>query len=261
LDSGATGNFLAFDEPCIHKEKALRPLSVTLTDGTIIESTHNYILTLPGIPPSANKAHLFPSHFKHSLISVGHLYNHGYEVSFSAPIVTVRKGGTSLFVGCRDYSTGLWRIDLSVKPIDTVSSHNSANNVYEQRSISDTIAYLHAACFSPVKDTWINAIEAGNFTGWPALSPDRVRKYLHKADATVKGHMNKQRQNTRSTQKRPPSDAPTLAPEDTGKTDFSMKIIIPVTVGRMYFFNSKIESFAFSQLLLVLQVVCICSPL
>jgi hypothetical protein len=111
-------------------------------------------------------------------------------VSFSAPIATVNKGGTSLFVGRRDYSTGIWIIDLAVKPVCTVSRHNSAYNVYEQRSISDTIDYLHAACFSPVKDTWINAIEVVNFTGWPALSPDRVRKYMHKADATVKGHMN-----------------------------------------------------------------------
>jgi hypothetical protein len=100
-----------------------------------------------------------------------------------------------------------------------VSRHNAAHNVYEQRSISDTIAYLHAACFSPVKDTWISAIEAGNITGRPALSPDSVRKYRNKADAAVKGHVNQQRQNTQSTQKRFPSVAPTLAPEDTGKTD------------------------------------------
>jgi hypothetical protein len=80
-----------------------------------------------------------------------------------------------------------------------VLRHNTAHNVYKQRSISDTIAYLHAALFSPVKDTWISAIEAGNLAGWPALSPDSMRKYLNKADATVKGHMNQQRQNTWST--------------------------------------------------------------
>jgi hypothetical protein len=153
LDSGATGNFLAFDAPCIHKEKALHPLSGTLPDGTIIESPHTSKLVLPGLPPSASKAHLFPDNFKHSLISVGHLCDHGCEVSFSAPSVTVSKGGTSLFVGRRDYSTGLWRIDLSVKPLGTLSLHNSAKNVYRHRYITDTIAYLHAVCFSPIKDT------------------------------------------------------------------------------------------------------------
>jgi hypothetical protein len=111
LDSGATWNFLAFDAPCIHKEKSLHPLSVTLPDGTIIESTHTAMLALPGLPPSANQTRLFPNHFKHSLISVGHLCDHGYEVIFSAPSVTFSKEGISLFVGWRDYSTGLWRID------------------------------------------------------------------------------------------------------------------------------------------------------
>jgi hypothetical protein len=43
---------------------------------------------------------------------------------------------------------------------------------------------------SPVKDTCIFAIAAGNFSGLPGLSVDSVRTYLSKADATVKGHMN-----------------------------------------------------------------------
>jgi cobalamin-dependent methionine synthase I len=71
-----------------------------------------------------------------------------------------------------------------------------------------------------------SAIEVENFTGWPALSPDSLRKYLNKEDTTVKGHMSQQRQNTRSTQKRVPSVAPTLAPEDTGKTDFVYATIV-----------------------------------
>jgi hypothetical protein len=98
--------------------------------------------------------------------------------------------------------------------------------MFPRRSISDTIAYLHAACFSPVKDTWISAIEAGNFAGRPALSPDRFHKYLNKADDTVKGNMNQKRKNIRSTQKRVPSVAPTLAPEDTGKTYFVYATIV-----------------------------------
>jgi hypothetical protein len=62
--------------------------------------------------------------------------------------------------------------------------------------MEDTIEYLHAACFIPIKDTWLSVIEAGNFSGWPALSPDRVLKYLHKSDYTVKVHMNQNLQNT-----------------------------------------------------------------
>jgi hypothetical protein len=92
--------------------------------------------------------------------------------------------------------------------------------------MEDTIAYLHAACFSPIKDTWLGAIEAGNFAGWPALSPDKVCKYLHKSDATVKGHMNQQRQNIHSTHQQEPSEAPNAAREDIGKTGFVYETIV-----------------------------------
>jgi hypothetical protein len=96
----------------------------------------------------------------------------------------------------------------------------------KKRSISDTIAYLHAVCFGPVKDTWLKSIAAGNFSVWPGLSVDNVRKHLAKADATVKGHLNHQRQNTRSTQTRAPTNAPALEPTSTGKTEFVYATIV-----------------------------------
>jgi hypothetical protein len=96
LDSGATDNFLAFDAPCTHKEKSMHHLSVIFPDGIIIESTHMSMLALPGLPQAANKSHIFPNHFKHPLISVGHLCHHVCEVSFSDPSVTVSKDGLYL---------------------------------------------------------------------------------------------------------------------------------------------------------------------
>jgi hypothetical protein len=98
--------------------------------------------------------------------------------------------------------------------------------VYEKRSISDTIAYLHATRFSPVKDTLIKTIAAGNFSGWPGLSVHSVRKYLAKTDATVKGRINQQRQNTRSTQTRAPSTAQALEPTYISKTEFVYATIV-----------------------------------
>jgi hypothetical protein len=37
---------------------------------------------------------------------------------------------------------------------------------------------MHAACFSPVKSTWIAAIKSGNFTSWPGLTERAVDHYL-----------------------------------------------------------------------------------
>jgi hypothetical protein len=57
-------------------------------------------------------------------------------------------------------------------------------------------------CFSPVKSTFIKAIEADNFTTWPNLTEHNVKQNLEKSEATIKGHMNQQRKNVRSTNPR-----------------------------------------------------------
>jgi hypothetical protein len=82
-----------------------------------------------------------------------------------------------------------------------VGLKHSAHNVYEQKSIKDTITYLHACCFSPVTDTWLKSIQNGHFATWPSVTVENVRKYLGKSDATAKGHLNQIQQNIRSTQK------------------------------------------------------------
>jgi hypothetical protein len=46
--------------------------------------------------------------------------------------------------------------------------------------------------------TWIAAIKNGNFTSWPGLTERAVEIHLSKSSATVKGHLNQQRTNTRS---------------------------------------------------------------
>jgi hypothetical protein len=80
------------------------------------------------------------------------------------------------------------------------SPERYAHNVYIQKSIQDTITYLHACCFSPVQDTWLKVIEKGHFATCQSVTVENVRKYLPKSDAMVKGHINQIRQNIRSTQ-------------------------------------------------------------
>jgi hypothetical protein len=55
---------------------------------------------------------------------------------------------------------------------------------------------------------------------------DNALKNVAKADATVKDHMNQQRQNTRSTPTRAPTNAPALEPTYTGNTEFVYSTIV-----------------------------------
>jgi hypothetical protein len=98
--------------------------------------------------------------------------------------------------GSRDPKSRLWRVNLKQKLTTKLSQCNHAHANSNQK---DLINYLHAACFSPVKSTWIIAIKNGNFSSWPRLNEQNVEKYLTKSTSTAKGHLNQQRQNARAT--------------------------------------------------------------
>jgi hypothetical protein len=73
------------------------------------------------------------------------------------------------------------------------------NHAHDNNNQKDLINYLHAACFSPVKSTWIEAIKNGIFSSWPGLNEHSAEKYLSKSTSTAKGHLNQHRQNAKTT--------------------------------------------------------------
>jgi hypothetical protein len=74
-----------------------------------------------------------------------------------------------------------------------------ANSVYDLPSTEQAIKWMHAVCGYPVKSTWIKAIKAGNYIGWPMLTERNVNKYYPETSETPKGRMNQTRKNVRST--------------------------------------------------------------
>ena len=62
---------------------------------------------------------------------------------------------------------------------------------------------MNAVCGYPVKSTWLKAIKAGNFIGWPFLTVENVKKYYPETTETPKGHMTQTRKNVQSTKPQP----------------------------------------------------------
>ncbi len=80
-----------------------------------------------------------------------------------------------------------------------------ANSVYDLPSTEQAIKWMHAVCGYPVKSTWLKAIKAGNYVGWPMLTERNVQKYYPETIETAKGHLNQTRKNVRSTKTKPAS--------------------------------------------------------
>ena len=86
---------------------------------------------------------------------------------------------------------------VSANQNDQISEETK--NEYSLPSIPQTITYLHAAAGFPVKETWLNAIKAGNLISWSSLTTTAVQKHFPDSNETQKGHMKKQCKGVRST--------------------------------------------------------------
>jgi hypothetical protein len=151
-------------------------MEVKLPSGDFIRSAHTTTVDIPALTIATREARIIPNNFQHSILSVGQRCDNGCEINFLAQNRTVKLNGYIILVGRRDNATWLWRFNLIASPSEVNLTPEEAYTVYEQRSIEDSIAYLHDKCFSPIKDTWLKAIEVGIFVGFSGLVPDRVRK-------------------------------------------------------------------------------------
>jgi hypothetical protein len=170
------------------------------------------------LPVTTRIAHHIPD-FRHSLLSIGVLCDHGCIALFSANHVYIIYNKAVILEGTRT-SPGLWTVDLPSTQHNTSQSTTvlpikpncndleeitfyMANKVVHSTTMRDHILFLHAACFSPTLETWLLAISCGHFITWPGLTTANVRRYLPKSEATAKGHLDQQRKNLRSTKQNP----------------------------------------------------------
>jgi hypothetical protein len=188
-----------------------------------IQATHTCQINIPDLPSKACEAHLFPN-LAHALLSIGLLCDHGCTAIFDKQHVKISYQNAIILKGYRDPDTNLWKVPLqpTAQPAPTwILPHTKhrANSAYQTSTQTGLITYLHAACGSPGPSTWMKAIRSGHFATSPGLTAKLVKDKLPKSIATVKGHLNRQQKNIRSTKPdsnktgidedaNPPSDAP-----------------------------------------------------
>ena len=105
--------------------------------------------------------------------------------------------------GHRDPNTTSYMINITA-PLRAMKEQHipdtlTANHVYEIKSKQDLALFYHAACFSPTKRTFVDAIKINAFASWPGLTVELVNKYLPRTEATIKGHIRQQYKGKQST--------------------------------------------------------------
>jgi hypothetical protein len=207
--------------PCTNQQSNANGINVLLPNGGTMTSTHTAELPIAALPLAARTAHLFPALSSGALLSIGQLCDHGCTAIFNQDTVHIQKDNTTILQGQRNPTNGMWCINLPhatdtviASPItNTTTNAARANNAIEHKTKAGLVAFLHAACFSPAASTFIQAIKAGFFTTWPGLTAELVSKHLPKSDATVKGHLDQQSKNVRSTKAKIPTESPPEEPD------------------------------------------------
>ena len=193
-DSGTTGNYIKPSTPCTDKQTAKNPIPIKMPNVEIITSTHVALLPQHNLPEKACKAHIFPG-LQKPLISIGTLCDNNCIAVFNEKRVTIydKTTGQIVMQGHRDPTTTIYMINMTAQ-LKSMTEQNipdafSANHVYETKSKQELILFYHAACFSPTKRTFVEAIKRNSFASCSGLTAELVNKYLPRIEATIKGHI------------------------------------------------------------------------
>ncbi len=215
-NSGANGHYISKKD----RRKAGLPIIKKSTKqvGVANEGVSQaiFVTQIPfkALSAQATQADTFQD-FPSSLMSVGKTADDGTISIFTKDGVTIHKEmdvlitctGEPILIGVRD-EQGRYRIPLIQRQGQWQPRRPSkqarkclrqASSVYDLPSMEQVIKWMHAVCGYPVKSTWLKAIKAGNYIGWPMLTERNVNKYYPETSETPKGHMNQTRKNVCST--------------------------------------------------------------
>jgi hypothetical protein len=167
IDSGATSHFISEDMNLPTGGKSDK--QVYLPNNTTLRTSTKTKLPFPRLSEAAREADVLPG-LKQSLMSVNKMSDEGYTTIFHPREegVTINQEGTisitmmepSVLFGHKLNGEKLWTVPARSQK----HKREEANNAYSLLpSIPQSIKYLHTVAGFPVKETWITAIQTGNY--------------------------------------------------------------------------------------------------
>ena len=98
-----------------------------------------------------------------------------------------------------DFDATLAEFKRSDKHVSTIAKPIINVIIRQDKLKSDLANYHHGSMFSPVRSTFLKAIENNHFSTFPGLTTALIRRNLSDSVDTAKGHQNQERQGIQST--------------------------------------------------------------
>jgi hypothetical protein len=164
-------------------------ITVYLLDNSTLQATSKTQLPFKQLSSEAREANILPG-LTESLLSVNKMAENGYTTIFrpgNEGIMIHKKGTLTITMSEPPVLQGCKKKGAKLCTVSSAATDNECKkvaNVYDIPSINQTIKYLHAAAGYPVKDTWVKAINAGNYTTWPGLTATAACKHFPESKET-----------------------------------------------------------------------------
>ncbi len=100
--------------------------------------------------------------------------------------------GKPIIVAPQCNNTGLWKMELNLDyevlgttcPAQFIVGVDKANAIFDLPNSQQTLQYLHALAGFPVKETFLAAVQAGNYATWPGLTTTLIAKHFPESEET-----------------------------------------------------------------------------
>jgi hypothetical protein len=193
-----------------------------LPDKSRVCATHKMLPTHK-LRDGAQEMNIVPG-LHSTLVSVPKIVDKDYIVvldknlgkTYNATTTTITAMAEPVLEAPRCTLSGLWLMPLETKTnggnqnVNTVGDRASniqgdterTNTIFKLPSTRQTILYHYALAGFPVKETFLNAVRAGNYATWPGLTIAALHKYFLDLDETQKGCIKGQPQGIRSTKQK-----------------------------------------------------------
>jgi hypothetical protein len=216
LDTGATSGVAPEEE-----EEALEETGMTSSKTFMFldKQTRRATITMllkHKLCPTAREMNIVPG-LHSTLISVSKLADAGYTTIFEhdmatiydATTTTIQANNQPILEAPRRASTRLWKLQ-QLDPLDQPEAP-AINNpqpketlyaIFDLSSAQQTLLWYHAEAGFSTKETFTDAVHAGNCTTWPRLTIQMINRHFPDSTETAKGHLKGQRQGIQSTKQK-----------------------------------------------------------
>jgi len=176
-----------------NKWPATDPVAIHTPSGSILHSTHEVEIDVPGLPAVTGHGYIVPHLVTQPLLSVSQLCDASCKMAFTADTITISHNQAIIMTGHYTATSKQWELDIC--PL-----MHHANAAIGSATPANLVVFAHATMFSPTLSTLTAVLQCSHLPEYASLTLKQLQQHSLQSAAMIKGHMDQTQLNQQSTQ-------------------------------------------------------------